>query len=230
MSIGILSFLLTISVYIPAVVLGLFTLQSFDLGFLEVLGPTSLQYSITAVFGPSVAKAYSLTGPVPGFLISFFLLFFSLKQFDKSFSEIGEEQFRNRYVRFLLSNKWLSLAAGAVLTVLTTSVSLSLGIIVPLYNRGYIKRKEIIPYIMGANVTTLADTMLAAIVLETAVGMKTLLVLAFSATVVTAVFLAVYEQYLRSIEYVFNRIVTEEKYFGAFVGLLSAVPLILMLI
>ena len=49
---------------------------------------------------------------------------------------------------------------GALVTLLTMSVSLSLSILVPLSMRGYVRRENVIPYVMGANITTFIDTLI----------------------------------------------------------------------
>ena len=59
-------------------------------------------------------------------------------------------------------------ALGCLVATLTLSVSVALTVLVPLASRGYIKREESIPYIMGANITTLADTLVAAMILGNA--------------------------------------------------------------
>jgi len=76
---------------------------------------------------------------------------------------------RRRYVS-RLQNKWVSFGLGLIVTGVTTSVAFSLGVIVPLYNRGHIKRDEIMPFVLGANIGTLVDTLIVAIALNTAVG------------------------------------------------------------
>jgi Na+/phosphate symporter len=52
-------------------------------------------------------------------------------------------------------------AVGAGVTVLTLSVSVSLSLLVPLAARGYIRRENVVPYILGANITTFIDTLFA---------------------------------------------------------------------
>jgi len=54
------------------------------------------------------------------------------------------------------------LLLGMGVTLLSLSVSVSLSLLVPLSARGYIRRENVIPYIMGANITTFVDTLFAA--------------------------------------------------------------------
>ena len=47
-------------------------------------------------------------------------------------------------------------ALGCLAALLTLSVSVALTLLVPLAAKGYVDRREAMPYIMGANITTLA--------------------------------------------------------------------------
>ena len=87
---------------------------------------------------------------------------------------------------------------GSVLTFLTLSVSLSLSLLVPLSARGYIRRENAIPYIMGANITTIVDTLLAAVVLGSGDAFTVVLVTMVSVTMVSlAVMLLFFRRYER---------------------------------
>ena len=46
---------------------------------------------------------------------------------------------------------------GALITAISMSVRLSLSILVPLSHRGFIRRENVIPHNMGANITTFID-------------------------------------------------------------------------
>ena len=48
------------------------------------------------------------------------------------------------------------------MTAVTLSVSVSMSLLVPLSVRGYVRQENIIPYAMGANITTFIDTLVAA--------------------------------------------------------------------
>ena len=61
----------------------------------------------------------------------------------------------------LLYRPLVTFALGLAVTTLTMSVSVSLSVLVPLSARGYIRRENVIPYIMGANITTFVDTLVA---------------------------------------------------------------------
>jgi hypothetical protein len=55
---------------------------------------------------------------------------------------------------------------GAAVTMVSMSVSLSLTLLVPLSERGFVRRENVIPYIMGANITTFVDTLFASLLLD----------------------------------------------------------------
>ncbi len=227
-SVGILTFLLTYTIYIPAIILGYLLLGSFEFAFLETSGPTFLSYSLTMVFQPIVdILSENIFAPLL-FFLSIILLLFSLKQFDKAFKGIGKEKMRDDYIRFLITSKWIGFLAGAALTLATTSVALSLGIIVPLYNKGYLKREEIIPYILGANVTTMISSIIAAIVLSSLVGMKAVLMLTMTITLVTLTALIFYNQYFKLIKTMFDSIVLDKRLLYGFTLSLFLLPLILI--
>jgi len=227
-SIGLLQFLTTYVVYIPAIILGYLGLKSLDLSFLEVNAPAALNYGLDTIFGPFTSFLSGLLPPSLLFLSSIGVLLGSLKIFDRSFKGLSEEKFRSKYLRFQLSNKWISFAVGAGITLVSTSVALSVGIIVPLYNRGYFKRKEIIPYLMGANLTTMISSVMAAAVIESAVAMKMSLLLSVSVLLTTVVVLAFYDRCYKLIQKAFNAVMLKDLYLYGFSALLLLTPLLLV--
>lgn len=229
-SIGLLQFLTTYIVYIPAIILGYLGLQTLDLSFLEVNAPAALNYGLDTIFGPFTSLLSNNLPPGLLFLSSIGVLLGSLKIFDRSFKGISEEKFRSKYLRFQMSNKWVSFAVGAAITLVSTSVALSVGIIVPLYNRGYFKRKEIIPYLMGANLTTMISSVMAAAVIESAVAMKMSLLLSISVLLTTVIVLMFYDRAYHIIQKVFNAVMLKDSYLIAFTAVLLLSPLLLVIL
>ena len=68
---------------------------------------------------------------------------------------------------------------------LTLSVSVALTLLVPLVANGYLKREDTIPYIAGANITTLADTLVAAILLGNPDAVRVVLAEVIGVAIVT---------------------------------------------
>jgi sodium-dependent phosphate cotransporter len=229
-SIGLLQFLTTYIVYIPAIILGYLMLENLDMSFLEVQAPAAFNYGLDMIFGPFTSLLSSNLPPSLLFLSSIGILIGSLRLFDRSFKDLSEDRFRSKYLRFQLSNKWDSFAVGAAITLVSTSVALSVGIIVPLYNRGYFRRKEIIPYLMGANLTTMISNIMAAAVIESAVAMKMTLALTISVFIATIAVLTFYDQVYALIQKAFNAVMLRDRYLIAFTGALFLVPLLLIII
>ena len=55
---------------------------------------------------------------------------------------------------------------GSLVALITMSISVALTVLVPLVAKRYVKVDNVLPYILGANITTLGDTMLAAFALD----------------------------------------------------------------
>lgn len=116
------------------------------------------------------SRAIDVPGPLIGFLLAIGLVFPSTRPFDRLLDRLGKQRLHRRYLP-RPNDEWVSFGTGLVITGLTTSVAFSLGVIVPLYHRGPIKRNELIPYVIGANIGTLVDTLVVA--LDTTVGVLT---------------------------------------------------------
>lgn len=85
---------------------------------------------------------------------------------------------------------------GALVTLISMSVSLSLSLLVPLSTRGFIRRENVIPYIMGANITTFVDTLLAAVLLNNPQAFTIVLVEMVSITIMSIIILTtIYNPY-----------------------------------
>ncbi len=120
-------------------------------------------------------------------------------------------------------------ALGVLAALLTLSVSVALTILVPLASRGYIKREEAIPYIMGANITTLADTLGAAMLLGSSVGVQVVLTQAIAVALITLFILAfLYRPVQRAIMALDEWIVATTPRLVFFVGALFVMPIGLM--
>ena len=226
-SMGVLTFLLTHSIYVPALAVGYFAFPSLAGPALEVTGEWTVALRPLAVFDPVVGAVTAVLGPLPTFGLAVALLFGSLRLFDRVLENVDTSALRDHvFSRF--RRTWLSFAFGVLITTVTTSVAFSLGVIVPLYNRGYVERDELIPYVLGSNLGTLFDTLVVAVVLETAVGTATVLLVLGIATLVTLVALVFHRQYARAISAVDDRVLADRRVFAAFLVALAATPVLLL--
>lgn len=228
-SMGLLTFLLTLSIYLPVTVLGYLALPFLRRSLQTVSRNVRFGVRSLALFDHLTAAITTRIGPVLSFLLAVGILFGSLKLFDRLLATVDTSVLRRRFFAHF-QNTWVSFAIGLLVTAVTTSVAFSLGVIVPLYNRGYIERDELIPYVLGANLGTLFDTLLVAVVLESTVGVAVVLVLLVIAAVVTLGALVVHDDYSRLIGAVDDRLLDDRRAFVAFVLTLLLVPIALLLL
>ncbi len=229
-SIGVLSFLTTYLVYIPAIITGYIVLQYYpiDAGIAGVHVP---QVSLITFFNTAAVTVMDvLDSAFFGFGMAVIVLFLSLHVFDKAFAGLGADTFRSKYFRFMMNQRWVGFGAGLLVTAVTTSVSISLGLLVPLHSQGYLKREELIPYIMGANVATMSGTIIAAVVLDTAVGMSIVLYFTALITGFTLVSMVFYDQFFTVLKWLFDRIMTNATLFHGFLASLAGIPLLMILL
>jgi sodium-dependent phosphate cotransporter len=177
-----------------------------------------------SVFDPVLSLVLDAVGPLAGFVLALAGLVASLSLFDRLFRGLEMARLRERYLT-RLGHPGVSFLAGVVLTALTTSVAFSLGVVVPLYNRGFVERAEILPFVLGASVGTLSDTLLAALALGLPEAVLVVVVLLAVGTLLSLAVLAVYRPYARTLGRLHDRIVSDRAVFLAFVVSLVAVPL-----
>ncbi|MFW5905367.1 MAG: sodium:phosphate symporter, partial [archaeon] len=90
--------------------------------------------------------------------------------------------------------------------------------------------EEIVPYILGANIGTLLDTLVVAFVLDTTVGVAIVLLVMGLATLVTLAFLLGYTTYSAVIDAGQDRLLEDRRFFVAFGVLLIVTPFVLLVL
>jgi solute carrier family 34 (sodium-dependent phosphate cotransporter) len=92
-----------------------------------------------------------------------------------------------------------------------------------------IKREEALPYIMGANITTLADTLVVAMLQPTPEAAQVVLAEAIGVTIVSLLILAfIYKPVQRSVLRLDEFLVAKNRRLVLFVGTLFLMPLALL--
>jgi hypothetical protein len=195
-SIGILSLLMTMVLYVPAAIAGYVLLQrgSFD-GW--TIGASPSVTSVTDVlFGWAVDAAGAV---LPGWMLfplGLAVLIAGFWLIDKVMPSLSEEQMEHRPHAWY-ARKWPMFLLGCGVCLLTLSVSVALTVLVPLVAKGYLRRANTLPYIAGANITTLADTLVAAILLGNQDAVRVVLAVTLTLTALTVFVLAVAYPLLR---------------------------------
>lgn len=163
---GVLALSVTASIYLPALPLGYLIMTSGVLDSPISLNPQgSLISLIDVVFGPPVALASRLLPEWMVFLLGLGVIIASFNLLDRALPNFSLKESAFGQVARLLYRPIVTFSLGFGLTLLTMSVSVSLGLLVPLSARGYIRRENLVPYIMGCNISTFIDTLIAGLLL-----------------------------------------------------------------
>ena len=120
---------------------------------------------------------------------------------------------------------WTMFALGCIVATLTLSVSVALTVLIPLAVKGYVRRDEALPYIMGANITTLADTLVVAMLQRDPVAAQIVLAEAIGVTIVSLAILAFwYQPVKRGVIRLDDYFVGSTRRMAIFVGILFVLP------
>lgn len=229
--VGSLALIVTVTIYVFALPLGLVMLD-VSVGTIRIDLPTEAGVAslIDLIFGPPVALASKMLPDWGVFLLGLGATVLSLNLIDKALPELDLEEHVFGRVSRLLYRPAVTFVLGLILTLLTMSVSVSLGLLVPLSVRGYIRRENLVPYIMGCNISTFIDTLIAGLLLRNPVATDVVLTQMVSILIVSLIVLAffyrAYERFTLRIALWLNR---RQRRMIIFFALILVVPLILTL-
>jgi solute carrier family 34 (sodium-dependent phosphate cotransporter) len=220
---GVLALSLTAIVYVPGMLLGYGILKSGMLDGIRWSASGDVLSVVDVIWGPALDALTRLPGwtllplGLGIILVSFRLLDSVLPQLDGERHGSGKGAWMKR--------PWPMFGLGCLVATLTLSVSVALTLLVPLASRGYIRREESIPYIMGANITTLADTLVAAMILGSPVAVQIVLAEAIAVSIVSLLYLGlVYGPLVRSIMSLDDWVVSSNRRLWFFVAILFVLP------
>jgi hypothetical protein len=224
---GVLALSLTAIVYVPGMLIGYWILKAGMLDGIQLSASQDVLSVIDIVWGP----ALDLLTNLPGWMLlplGLGIILLSFRFLDRVLPELDAEHHGGKRADWL-KRPWPMFALGCIVATLTLSVSVALTILVPLASRGYIRREESIPYIMGANITTLADTLVAAMVLGSSVAVHIVLAEAIGVSIVSLVYLAVlFGPMKRWIMALDEWVVSSNRRLWAFVAVLFVLPAIFL--
>jgi sodium-dependent phosphate cotransporter len=99
---------------------------------------------------------------------------------------------------------------------------------VPIYNRGHLRHREVIPYIFGANIGTLLDTVVVSLFVEVAGGMEAVVLVAGMTALVTLPALVLLPRYRTLLDAVLECLLASRRAFLFFLGSLVLAPVVLV--
>jgi solute carrier family 34 (sodium-dependent phosphate cotransporter) len=228
LGIGIQAMTMTAITYLPGMLIGYLILRQGLLDGMNWHASGKLEALFARVYGPFVDLAEShLPGwALFGLGIATILVAFNL--IDRVLPEMDASSASKRSA--WLKRPWTMFLLGCLVATLTLSVSVALTVLVPLAVKGYVKRDEALPYIMGANITTLADTLVVAMLQPTPVAARIVLAEAIGVTIVSLLILALlYGPMKRSVIGLDDWLVAKNVRLAGFVVVLFLIPIALLL-
>ncbi len=231
LTMGLLALIVTISIYLPSLVLGILMLEYGVVDGIQLGQGAALGSVLDQVLGPI---SQWLSSFLPGWavmLAGLGVLWVSFWLFDRVLPEPNLEGGRFARMAHLIYQPLVMFLLGSALTLITLSVSLSLSLLVPLSARGYVRRENAIPYIMGANITTFVDTLLATVVLGSSEAFTVVLVSMVSVTLLSLlVLLLISRRYQRAVLGMVEWTTASNRNLVLFMSVILIVPLVLMVI
>lgn len=231
LSMGLLSFTVTGTIHAGVLVLGYFLLQTTLIERIP-MGSGMLLTAITdLIFEPIVAFASSFLPAWGLFVVGLAIIMGSFSLFDKCLPEMSLKESQVGRVSRLVYRPAIMFLLGGAITLISMSVSVSLSILVPLSHRGFVRRENVIPYIMGANVTTFIDTLLAAVLLNNPDTVTVVMAQMLCVTVISLIILLFFfRPYERAALRFVNWVTLENRNMAIFMILIFVIPILLLFV
>jgi sodium-dependent phosphate cotransporter len=228
---GLLSLTVTGTTYLIGLIIGAGILQAGWLDSLQFRSSVFLNSLTDFLFDPLAAFLLVLLPRWMLFLVGLGITMLSFSLFDKCLPQMTLKESQIGRMSRVVYRPWVMFILGAMITLISMSVSVSLSILVPLSQRGFVRRENVIPYIMGANITTFIDTLLAAVLLNNPPAFTVVLVEMTSITIVSVLILAIiYHRYHRAMLDVVAWMTANNRHLALFMITIFVTPLILMLV
>jgi sodium-dependent phosphate cotransporter len=227
--IGIQAMTMTAITYIPGMFIGYSILRAGLLDGFDMHASGRLDAVLGVLWGPFVDLAET---HLPGwalFITGIGVILISFNLIDRVLPQVSGDATASKRQAWL-KHPWTMFALGCLVATLTLSVSVALTVLVPLTAKGYLKRDEALPYIMGANITTLADTLVVAMLQNTPVAAQVVLAEAIGVTIVSLAILGFfYRPVKRAVMGLDDYLVARNRRLVVFVGSVFLVPVVLVL-
>lgn len=231
LSMGLLSFTVTGSLQAGALIIGIFMLSTGMLDRLQIREGVAITAITDLVFDPISAFFQSFLPTWALFLVGMVIILLTFNLFDKCLPEMAIKESQVGRVSRLVYQPMIMFLLGSAVTLVSMSVSVSLSILVPLSHRGFVRRENVIPYIMGANITTFIDTLFAAVLLNNPQAITVVMAQMLAVGITSLIILlTVFRRYERASLRFVNWVTEENRHLALFMFFLFIVPLILVFI
>jgi sodium-dependent phosphate cotransporter len=229
LSMGLLSLTVTITTYLPSFFLGSYMLRSGILDQWHINSGRLLTSFFESAIYPLSEVASEYLPELIIFIIGLGVIMLSFSLFDRCLPQLSLKESQFGQVSRLVYHPIVMFILGAIITMISMSVTLSLSILVPLSNRGFVRRENVIPYIMGANITTFVDTLFASALMEDPSAFTIVLAGMFSIAIFSIlILLMVYRPYQRISLHFIDLVTYSNRNMVLFLFMLLIVPIFLM--
>lgn len=227
-SIGVLSLVMTTVTYVPGAIVGYLLLRRGTFDGFDIGTSPSLTSATDAAFGWAVDVVKDIAPDWVLFPVGLAALLGGFHLIDKVMPSLGSEHIEHHDGAWY-TRKWPMFWLGCGVTLMTLSVAVSLTLLVPLVAKGYLRRANTLPYIAGANITTLADTLVAAVLLGNQDAVRVVLAVTVSVATWTVLLLAIGYPALRAAALGATRTIVASRHrLGWFVGAVFVIPVALI--
>lgn len=223
--IGVVALVTAITLWAPAMPLGILVLEKGRLDGVGIGSPGALTSAVAFVSDPIVKPLGEALPRLLLVAVGLLVLMGAFAVFDRGLPSLERPGPRMEALSRILQQRYAMFGFGMLVTLVTLSVSLSVTILVPLALKGYVRRDRVVPYVMGANIATWIDTLLAALLLDSPRAFTIVLTQMLAGTAVSLFFLLVaYGPYTRFVLGVAHAASSRRRNLIAFTAFLLAAP------
>ena len=227
--IGVVALLTTFTIYTPSLLVGLVALDQGWFNGIDVGASPGLATAIQNTGGSVADRAADALPGLLVFVLGAGALLIAFQLFDRVLPNLEPPGPRLERVLAFFHRPLMMFLMGGLVTLLTLSVSISLTLLVPLSMKGIVRRHGIVPYVMGANITTFIDTLFAAVVLDAPRAVTIVVVqMVLTAAISLVVLILVYQPYQAAILGLAHRLTANRRSFAAFLAVIFLVPGVLL--
>lgn len=229
--IGVVALLTAFTLWLPVLPIGVLVLNEGWFDSIEVGTPGAVTSFVEVAYDPIVERIANNVSDFVVFVLGVGMLLTAFTVFDRALPNLEQPSQRIENVKEWLHHPLAMFGLGLTITAMTLSVSISLTLLIPLSLKGYIRRDAIIPYVMGANIATWVDTLVAALLLDTPRAFTIVFTEMVGGCAISLfVLIFLYKPYSTLILHLANNITHSRRGFAVFMGVIFVVPLVLFLI
>jgi sodium-dependent phosphate cotransporter len=229
--IGAVALLTAFTLWLPALPIGIAVLEAGWFDSIEVGTPGAITSIIDVIYDPIVERMDERLPQLLMFAAGIAVLLTAFTIFDRALPNLEQPSLKVERIKDWLHHPLAMFALGLLITAMTLSVSISLTLLIPLSLKGYVRRDSIIPYVMGANISTWVDTLVAALLLENSHAFTIVFTeMAVGATISLFALFVLYKPYSKLILATARWVTHNQRRFAVFLGAILIVPAILLLI